>query len=421
MAESLAVQANKQQNMDESKPENTRFPGHDSFQNGVIENGKPTTFYTAATNKDIENIKDKKSNMSGFVTDGDTVNSCKNENGVLDANALADKTQTQPWRPPQALSGDYTYRENVAAFDVRWDELNKPENADLKARLCDSDGNLKCAFGKAEENYQWGNGGGSQYYFNKDDFNEAVNRGVFEYKEDKSFLESKGELVRSGVSEKDMGKMNDARRENINESLQSCPDKNATTSEEKAKSLNQMTPEKESKINSDVAPKGNYIASPDTAYNYGQKVSSSNNSESLPNANSTAKIAEGGGSHAPPASNNETETTKKGKKEQEPVQNNGEEAVNIKKYGHKPDPTENNEQHKEPVKRGKKEQDPVQNNDNEAVNTQKRGFTPSNENGDAIKTVNPASEQSSKVAEEASKQAAEQAGRETAKTAALGV
>lgn len=43
MAESLAVQANKQQNMDESKPENTRFPGHYSFQNGVVPENRPTT------------------------------------------------------------------------------------------------------------------------------------------------------------------------------------------------------------------------------------------------------------------------------------------------------------------------------------------------------------------------------------------
>lgn len=145
-------------------------------------------------------------------------------------------------------------------------------------------------------------------------------------------------------------------------------------------------------------PKAEKLSSPIMGNNATNEQSSASNS--IPKINSQTVASEGGGSQAPPVSNNETETTKR---------------------GHKPDPTENNEQHKEPIKRGKKEQEPVQNNGNEAANTQKRGFTPSNENGDAIKTVNPATEQSSKVAEEASKQAAEHAGRETAKTAALGV
>lgn len=70
---SLAVQAHCSQNLYEpsekypdAKPENTRFPGHDTFQNGIIENGQPTTFYTAVTDKDIEKIKSRNCDMSGF-------------------------------------------------------------------------------------------------------------------------------------------------------------------------------------------------------------------------------------------------------------------------------------------------------------------------------------------------------------------
>lgn len=272
MAKSLAVQAYQQQNLNEDKPENTRFPGHDTWQNGVIENGQPTTLYTAASDKDIENIKNENSNMSGFMTDETTINSCKNETGVLDANELADKTQTQPWRPDNAPEGtDYTYRNSVAAFDVNWDKLNEPENADLRERLCDSDGNLKCAFGKAEENTHWGEGGGNQYYFNKEDFNEGVNRGVFRYNEDKTLKENDGAVIRKGISEDEYDIMNAERDKNIDKQLSSCQEKSASTNSEKAKSLNEMTPEKASQINSMQASKGDYLAKPDLTYNYQSK------------------------------------------------------------------------------------------------------------------------------------------------------
>lgn len=271
---SLAVQAHCCQNLYEpsekypdATPNKTAFPGHDTFQNGIIENGQPTTFYTAATNADVENIKRNNSNMSGFLSDEATINSCKNDNGILDANLFADKTQTQPWRPADAPSGtDYTYRENVAAFNVNWDALNNPNNSDLKERLCDEQGNLKCAFGKAEENTHWGEGGGNQYYINRVDFNEGVNRGIFEYDDKKTLKESDGSLTRTGISENEMRLMDIEREANVKNALSSCQDKSATTDIEKAKSLNEITPEKASQINSAQAPEGNYLAKPDPAY-----------------------------------------------------------------------------------------------------------------------------------------------------------
>ena len=272
---SLAVQAHCTQNFytssaehPKAKPSDTVFPGHDTFQNGIVENGQPTTFYAAATNEDIENIKNHNSKMSGFLTDDATLNACKNENGVLDANQYAGMTQTRPWRPADAPPGaEYTYRENIAAFNVNWDKLNDPNNVDLKERLCDKQGNLKCAFGKAEENAHWGNGGGNQYYINKADFNEAVNRGIFEYDDKKTLKESNGTLTRAGVSENEMRLMDIERQGNVEKALSSCQDKNATSDAEKAKSLNEITPEKANQINSANASAGNYLAKPDPAYN----------------------------------------------------------------------------------------------------------------------------------------------------------
>lgn len=345
---SLAVCAHSWQNLDVPTaenpgygPEGTAFPGHDTFQNGVIPENQPTTLYTAATDRDIENIKNKNSNFSGFFTDADTVNtSCKN--GVLDANDYAERTQTKPWRPSDAPSGtEYTYRPNVAAFDVNWDEFNKPENKDLKDKLCNPDGlspdsgDIKAAYGKAEANTHWGRGGGNQYYIDKDTFNEGVNRGVFQYKEDKSFMESKGNLERKGVSEDDMDVMDARRTANIEKQLSSCPCKSATSSVDKAKSLNEITPEKESKINSDVAAKGNYVTSPDPAYNYGQNANVSNNNGVSPKTNPTDKVTDGGGARAP---NNK-------------IRGNTDNPPEVQKTSQKPPQDANNAQIKEPTQR----------------------------------------------------------------------
>ncbi len=304
---SLAIQAHCTQNLyvpneqyPKATPDSTSFPCHDTFQNGIIENGQPTTFYTATTNADIENIKNHKSQMSGFLSDESTINSCKNSDGVFDANKYAEKSQTQPWRSPDSPRGtNYTYRENIAAFDVNWDELNNPKNADLRERLCDSNGNLKCAFGKVEKNTHWGEGGANQYYINKKDFNEGVNRGIFQYNSNKTLKASKGTLTHKDVSEADYKAMNAERKNNIDKQLSSCPDKTATTNIDKARSLNDITPEKAHQINSAQASNGKYLAKPDPAFNYNQSSSISNNNGDLSKISSTDKVADRGGANVP--------------------------------------------------------------------------------------------------------------------------
>lgn len=110
----------------------------------------------------------------------------------------------------------------------------------------------------------------AKYYINKADFNEAINREIFQYNENKTLRECNGTLKRYGISEKEMNLMNFERQENIKSTLSLHQEKNASTDVEKAKSLNKITAEQENKINSDIAPKGNYIASPDPAYKYNQ-------------------------------------------------------------------------------------------------------------------------------------------------------
>jgi len=273
---SVAVLAHQQQNLSipteknpNSTPETTRFPGHDIYQNGLIENGSNCTFYVQATDNQIEATKNHQASFSGFATDYGTCKNCIDpETNKLDANKLSETLQTSPGRADR--SEPWSYRSNVAAFDVNWDKLNAPENADLKARLCDQNGNLKVAYGTAEANTHWGDGGGNQYFTPSDNFNDAVNRGIFEYNDNKAFRESNGSLQRSDVSDQRMRHMEDLREANVERQFSSCQDKSAKTDIEKAQSLNQMTPEKASAINSQQAASPmdgtQYMAKPDPAY-----------------------------------------------------------------------------------------------------------------------------------------------------------
>lgn len=309
---SLVVSAHHQQNLEipsdkypDAKLIDTRFPGHDDYQNGIIPNGQNCCFYVQATDQQIEDALNKNAHFSGFSTDAkECEKAIDPSTGKLDANVLSDRLQTAPWSENGKEPG--TYRGNVAAFEVNWDALNDPKNRDLKEKLCNPDGlsagndDIKVAYGQTKANDHWGTGGGTQYYIDSATFNEAINQGVFQYQEDKSFRECNGTLQRKEVSQYQMNDMNDMREYNIQKTLNSCPDKNANSDIEKAKALNEMTPEKAEKINSTVAPEGDYLAKPDPAYHYGQTESTVPKSNSLSSENIVAIT--GGGTHAPPSS-----------------------------------------------------------------------------------------------------------------------
>lgn len=312
---SLAVSAHQQQNLEipserwpDAKPIDTRFPGHDDYQNGVIANGKECTFYVQATDKQIEDALNKNAHFSGFATDAKECEKAIDPNtGKLDANVLSERLQTAPWSADTNASG--TYRSNVAAFEVNWDALNDPQNVDLKEKLCNSDGlstgseDIKVAYGQTRANTHWGEGGGTQYYIDGDTFNEAINRGVLQYREDKSFRECNGTLQRSALSPNEMKQMEEDRKENVREFLKNCSDKGASTDVEKAKFLNEMTPEKVKEVNSAIAPEGDYLAKPDPVYQYGQAENTAPKADRISSDNISAVT--GGGIHAPPIASND--------------------------------------------------------------------------------------------------------------------
>ena len=230
------------------------FPGHDNYQNGVIQNGTDTTIYSTQW------FDGQKS--SGYFTDQGTVDKCTH-NGVLNANELGEALQTAPSNR-SSLNGDYQHKPICKAYDVDWNRLNelKTENPDLHGRLTNPDGlspqndGIKCAYGYAQSNPQFGNGGGTQYYIDGNTFNDAVNAGVLKENPAKSFSESKGNLSRQ-----DIPNTADYQRDLADK-------KNRTSALEAAKGPS--TPEQ---INSFQLSKDDskaFIAQPDPAYGYQQ-------------------------------------------------------------------------------------------------------------------------------------------------------
>lgn len=266
---------------------NDSYPGHDSYQNGVIPNGSDLTIY--CTKWEDGQL------ASGYFTDKGTVDSCTH-NGVLNANELGEALQTASSNYG-TNGGDYQHKPYCTAYDVDWDRLNelKSENPELYGRLTNPDGmspgndGLKCAYGRAEANPQYGNGGGNQYYIDKDAFNDAVKEGVFKENPDKSFSEEKGNLSRKDIP-------NDATYENNMTSLKDCV-------EEAEEDKKQPTPEQLNNFEVKENPANPYIARPDTAYGYSRNNSNQNSESNTNNDNQSAQYSQSR-PNAPPGHSN---------------------------------------------------------------------------------------------------------------------
>lgn len=239
------------------------FPGHDNYQNGIIPKGSDTTIYW--TNWDHAQLG------SGYFTDQATVDLCTHD-GVLNSNELGEALQTAPSNYG-TNGGDYQHKPNCTAYDVDWERLDdvKNENPDLYGKLTNPDGatpdndGIKCAYGRAEANTQYGNGGGNQYKIDKDTFNQARDAGIFRENPDKSFSIEKGNLSRQDIpNDKD-----------YTDKL--AGEKGAVIANENAK----QTPSAE-QINSYQAVEDSrkpFIAQPDQAYHYNASLEKKQSSD----------------------------------------------------------------------------------------------------------------------------------------------
>ena len=227
------------------------YPGHDELQNGVIAYGVPTTFY--ATRWDDKQLD------SGFFTDQATIDACSKD-GVLDSNKLGESLQTSP--SGYKTDGTYKVQKPICrAYEVDWDRLDQlsTENPRVYKNLTNPDDlspdgrGIKCAFGKAEANPQFGDGGGNQYYIDKETFRDGVRRGVFKEVPEKTLREDNGTLTRENVP----------RTKEYENNVEN--ERAKVDALEKAKGP--LSPDQ---INSvQVENEGNsYIAQPDPSYNY---------------------------------------------------------------------------------------------------------------------------------------------------------
>lgn len=262
------------------------FPGHDNYQNGVIPNGSDSTIYCTSWYDGQPG--------SGYFTDQGTVDSCTH-GGVLNSNELGEALQTAPSNYGTD-GGDYQHKPNCTAYDIDWNRLDelKNENTDLYGRLTNPDGmspdnnGIKCAYGRAEANPQYGIGQGNQYYIDKDTFNNAREAGVFKENPDKSFSEVKGNLTRQDIP-------NDVSYEN---KLASA--KGEVMAAEDEKQL--PTPDQTNSYEVKAEPDKPFMSQPDSAYGYGQGKNYQENNP-IPNSagNETDNALNSNNINAPPA------------------------------------------------------------------------------------------------------------------------
>lgn len=163
------------------------YAGHDKFTNGVL-NRDNSRIYVAGWGKDWGS----QANASGFFTDKATIDSCVH-NGKLNTNELDGKLQTQLSNYNEKSQGVIQSHSDVSAYDIDYKRLDNLEktNPQLYKKLTSPDGKpskeIKVAYGEVGANIQHGQGGGHQYYINKETFREAVAAKIFKYNPNESF------------------------------------------------------------------------------------------------------------------------------------------------------------------------------------------------------------------------------------------
>lgn len=242
------------------------YEGHDRFQNGILDRSQPQTIYTAGW---TENWGATQGN-SGFFTDKATVDSCVHD-GVLNTNELDGKIQTNL----STYNGIAQAHSNVSAYDVDFDRLDqlKTENPKLYDKLTAPDGkpssDIKVAYGEVKANPQNGPGGGHQYYINPDTFREAVKENVFKYNPNESYGVDSD--IRPGLKtiEREDIDLNRFDREYYKRSKLAKPERDKQTAElQRERSELGITVKEQNDKYEVKAEQNEYIAKPDTSYNY---------------------------------------------------------------------------------------------------------------------------------------------------------
>ena len=244
---SLSIKATEFQSFDISSEvtviENSLFIDRDYFQNGFIKYGAINNFYLMATKKDIYDFSNKNANVdsgiSGFFTDEETLKKAIDKNRKLDINRLAELLQVKLKYNKQ--NKKWYARPYVISFKINWKKLL--ENSELRNRLCNfddkSDGrnSIEVTYGKAIANDVFGSGTGNQYYIDKQNFIDGINFGVFEYDENKSYVNDIN-IINEGFDNSDYLLRMNLLKINIKEKLSTVKETNNPI--EQAKILNKV-------------------------------------------------------------------------------------------------------------------------------------------------------------------------------------
>ncbi len=124
---------------------------------------------------------------------------------------------------------------------------------------------IKVAYGEVGANVQHGEGGGHQYYINKETFKEAVEAGVFKYNPNESFSVTPEPNMKS-IERKDISSEEYRKREKLRRPM--AARKHRQIEKELAQErAEQKIDLKDQNDRYRVKDNTNYIAKPDPAYN----------------------------------------------------------------------------------------------------------------------------------------------------------
>ena len=190
----------------DQKRSETPYSCSDNYQMGCIQDND---IYIATTDKQHEQIVnhqpvDAQGGLSGYFSDKDTVDSCKNNN-CLDNTKYNEACQIAPYRPDGMHGeGDAAYKPHVDCLEIDRNRMQEVYGTQ----------DFNAAISKCEANNQFGSGGGNQGY--NPYVSEMIDNGSLRYNESKSYSDTSistskhnnpNQLTNSVVAEQDYNDM----------------------------------------------------------------------------------------------------------------------------------------------------------------------------------------------------------------------
>jgi len=154
----------------------TLYSCNDSYQMGTIQDDR---IYIATTDWQHDQIVNHENvtGLSGYFSDQATVDACKSENG-LDNAQYNEMCQIAPWRENGLEGeGDASYKPHVDCFEIDRDRMQEVYGTT----------DFNAAIAKCEANNQFGQGGGNQGY--NPHISEMIENSTLKHRPEESFTD----------------------------------------------------------------------------------------------------------------------------------------------------------------------------------------------------------------------------------------